>query len=119
MIDILYAPNAYRHQVQVRRYGVTHKIEDKPVKVGRFPREGLLTGFTVHVQKAFTGAKLKFGTTEEVNDLGEADVGTVGKKVVDLSTKGCLVPQYEETIIYAKLDKKVASGEAIILVEYI
>lgn len=116
---ILYSNNPYKQHVAFIRFQVLSSLEDKVFKIGRIPRDALIVDIYAIVKTVFDAAKIKLGTTEEVNDLSEADVSKVGKQVVALANKQLLVGPYEEITVYGKLDKKVQSGEAIIIIEYI
>lgn len=118
MISIKQGRQLHTQQVHFIRFDFSHDAETLPVYIGRLPANSVIQNIRVAVKTAFTGAKIKFGSTEACNDMSEADVGTVG-------LKSCAVPEAkrfvseDELSIYAKLDKKVNSGEGIIVVEFI
>lgn len=79
----------------------------------------ILVSLKVDVIQPFAGKKLKFGSTEEVNDYSEADVGTAGVKVVNIPLAKRIVPKDEELVLHMALDSKADSGEAIIVLQYV
>ncbi|MBB5074414.1 hypothetical protein HNQ69_001556 [Bartonella callosciuri] len=111
--------NLHTQQVSFFRLDVTHKAKEQVMKIGILPRGALITSIKVFVKTAFSGAKLKFGSTHEVNDFSEADVGTQGIKSVTISNQKEFIPYDQELTLYAKMDKSVDSGEATVVVEFV
>ncbi|EJF77794.1 Uncharacterised protein [Candidatus Bartonella washoeensis] len=109
--------NLHTQQVSFLRLDFTH--EEQVMKIGTLPCAALITSIKVYVKTAFTGAKLKFGSTTEVKDFSEADIGTQGIKALTISNQKEFVPYDEELTLYAKLDKQVASGQATVIVEFV
>nr|WP_081489783.1 hypothetical protein [Bartonella washoeensis] len=96
-----------------------HHHKPNSCSIGTLPCAALITSIKVYVKTAFTGAKLKFGSTTEVQDFSEADIGTQGIKSLTISNQKEFVPYDEELTLYAKLDKQVASGQATVIVEFV
>lgn len=118
MISTKQGRQLHTQQVHFLRFHFSHSRDTVPVYVGRLPGNSVIQNIRVGVQTAFTGAKIKFGTTDACDDMGEADVGAVGMKACTVPEAKRFVPE-DEVSIYAKLDKKVNTGDGIILIDFV
>lgn len=118
MTSILQGRRLHTQQVHFLRYVFSSKEDTFPVYLGSLPENSVIRSIRVAVKTAFAGAKLKFGNTEQCNDMGEADVGAAGVKNCTVPDAKRFIPEGEASI-YVKLDKKVDAGEGIIIIDYI
>lgn len=111
----------HHHQqlVTYLRVPVTHKEQSNVIVLGHIPSESLILSITVSVDEAFNGRKLKFGSTEDVNDYSEVDVSTVGIKKLTIANGKWHVNKAKELVLHAKLDGQVNAGSCIVLVQFL
>lgn len=108
-----------KQMVSYFRVHIEAKDVEKATILGKIPTNAFLVSLNVDVIKPFAGKKLKFGSTEEVNDYSEADVGTIGSKKVTIPVAKQVVSKTDELTLHMKLDTKADSGEAIVVLKYV
>lgn len=110
-----------RHEEQMLSYirkPFDHTVGEGVFLVGKIPDNSIILSIRVHVEGQFAGKKLKFGSTEAVNDYGEADVGQVGIVNVTIPNSKWFVSG-DELLLRASLDGRVQNGKGTIIVEFI
>lgn len=118
-VELLVGRNLHPNCVSYFRLDVTPQTARHVMYIGRLPRGSIISSITVYVHTAFAGAKLKFGTDDEVSDMSEVDIGTVGNKVLTIPAGKELVDQVSEVSLYAKTTQNVDAGQCSIVVQFV
>lgn len=118
-VDILQGRNYHTKNIGYLRYDIKANNNQWIFLIGRVPHNSVIVSITAYIQNAFNGCKFKFGTTIEVDDMGELDVGTIGKKVLSIPGTKCFASANSDACIFFTIDKKVDAGQGSIVVEFV
>ena len=87
--------------------------------LGAIPPGSIVLSIKAFVTTIFPDAKISIGDGTTEKQFGEKDVKTKGPQNYQLSTNKMFAPEDKNLKFYAKLDKKVASGECLIVIQFI
>lgn len=118
-VEILAGRNLHPNCVSYMRLDVTPNVARHVMYIGRLPRGSIISSIIVYVHTAFAGAKLKFGTDEEVSNMSEVDIGTVGNKALNVPEGKALIGKDAEVSLYAKTTQNVDAGQCSIVVQFV
>ncbi|MBB5074415.1 hypothetical protein HNQ69_001557 [Bartonella callosciuri] len=106
-------------QVSFFRLNFTHANKDQAMKIGTLPHGAVITSVKAFIKTAFSEAKLAIGVSPTGKEFGEKDIKTQGTQDFTATGQKEFVPYDEEITLYAKMDKSVASGEGVVVVQFV
>lgn len=117
--NALVGRNIHSQEVSFLRANLTHENKKVGVPMGVLPRGAIILSCQAFTKTAFNDTKAQIGYKEGSKDICELEVKAVGVKTHTFTEDKMFVPKDEEWPIYVTLDKEVASGEAVIVLEYV
>ncbi|WP_034987165.1 hypothetical protein [Bartonella florencae] len=123
MADYLPPPlqgrSLHTQQVSFLRFNFTHEDTSHTVKIGTLPRGALITSIKAYVKSVFSETKLQIGSSASGKEFGEKDIKTQGTQDFTPTDQKVFVGDDKELTFYARTDKKVQSGECVIVVQFV